>query len=435
MAPPRSTGWDLPFWICLAAWGLVPATWVPWFDVGYVRCNVKDVALLAVSVYYAFVCRPLRSNLARGGGWLPHCFFLLGAYALVSMSWAGMPADDAWSMGYALLMTLAACNLAYRLVLPRTPDELEKFLAHMVLLLTAFSGLYFAESYFQIGLRSEEGLAFDYNFNDFGIERLRGPLFGAATGHFILLPALGFAVDRLVAQKDRVAILWGAISFVLLLSILALGSRAALVCLAAFVVLGALGTRRLGRLTLTVALLVALLVPGGWLLLQRATPTRFQDLQDEVREETYRTAWERIKDEGPRIALGTGYGSVWPWYPVDVSSNGHDLDLERVAYTEHGWMLYHPHSMLLLLVVELGAVGALFLLGLVGTLGANILWARRNMTCSAFAAGNAAVAIGFLVDGVLFTKCWQTAVVWWIGLLACTLLVRRNSLSGPEATR
>jgi hypothetical protein len=431
LATARNPDGNLPFWICLLFWGLLPATWTPWFEIGCVRCCAKDLVLLALSGYYALVCVPRWSNAVHECRRLPLCFFLLNGYGLLSMTWGDLSADNAWNMGYTLLMSSAACHLACRLVVGRTPENVERFLSQCVLVLAGLSAVYFAESYFDLGLRSEAGLAFDYAFNDFGIERLRGPLYGAAHGHIVLLPALGFAVDRVTMRTDRAKLLWGGVSFVLALSILALGSRAALVCLLAFVFLAVLGARRLGRSLAIGAVFLATLVGGSLFLFQRATGERLTDLQDTAREDTYRSAWERIQRAGWRTAIvGAGYGAVWPWYEIDVSPFTTGLLVE----TEDGLALYHPHSLPLLLIVELGIPGVAFFLLLLGVLGQDLLRARRRDTWSALAAGNAASVLGLAATEILL-KYWPFSVLWWVSVLACSLLVHRNALPQQRSPR
>jgi hypothetical protein len=97
--------------------------------------------------------------------------------------------------------------------------------------------------------------------------------------------------------------------------------------------------------------------------------------------------------------------------------------------TDYGVMLYQPHSVLLLLGVELGAVGLSFFAKLWGVLGRLVLRAVSRQKNSFAVMGVACAALGMFADTILF-KDGKTSAFWWFFLLAALAL--RETDSGSE---
>src|ERR1035438_10570138 len=97
-------------------------------------------------------------------------------------------------------------------------SQVREFLWRLAAALSAVSLLYTAQSLLGLGLRSAAAVT----LNDFGMERVRGPLFESSTGYFLLIPALAFVLQETLARRIR--LLYGVASvFALSLAILGLG--------------------------------------------------------------------------------------------------------------------------------------------------------------------------------------------------------------------
>jgi putative inorganic carbon (HCO3(-)) transporter len=113
------------------------------------------------------------------------------------------------------------------------------------------------------------------------------------------------------------------------------------------------------------------------------------------------------------ILIGRGSGAVWPWLGVELG--------RAAAYpgqvtmpSPWGELLWHPHSTVLGVLVELGLVGVLLL---VISLGAVLICAARVLHDPdpgrwLPAAALIATAPGMLLETYLF-RGFPAALVWW----------------------
>jgi len=324
-------------------------------------------------------------------------------------------------MAYTLVCTLASSILPYLVVKTYNQNELYAFLKRLVLFTATIGFIYALQSFLDLGLRTEAGKL----VGEFGIERVRGPLFGSSTGHLILIPAFGFSINELIVSfsKKSNRLFWSMISLSLLFVILALGSRAAVICLAAFVIIMIPLLRGLGKKILTFAVVAFMLCIALALLNLQANTDRLSNMEDMTRLTTHRTAWDIVTSSSiPQLLIGHGYGSYWPWYLADIEDGGARATGRFMNKTSFGPILYHPHSVLLLLVVELGILGLCFYIYSIWFLLKMVIYVKAYAKFIPFICGTASASLAFFFDLFLF-KSWELSSIWWLFLFSSINIV------------
>ncbi len=421
----RAFLWELPFWLSLLYGSLVPATMVvrrEWFGV---PMRYSDLFTLLSAGYYGFafliqVLMHRRTNTPR----LP-LFATLGllAFGAVTLIAGPLESEDKLAMAFTLLLAASGPLQAAGLLSLYTHEETRNFLNRLVLFLGALCLIYTAESIFNIGLRSEEGRSLG---SDFGIQRVRGPLFGPSTGYLLLLPAIGWSLRSFFEKRGRK--FWAfMITSTLLGTLLGLGSRAALILLACYIVALALMMKQLKKKILTAALLAILSAGAAFVIYGQADTQRLQSFEDNHRKTTHETAWNIVATEGPISFLtGRGYGSVWSWYRRDALRGDWIAVGDNTILTGYGASLYHCHSTLLEVFVEFGLPGVVWLCGL--------FWAilrlpsKSNETSwRAFTWALAISMISFGFDLFLFKEV-RVNCIWWLFVFAAFALSQRDRL-------
>lgn len=356
---------------------------------------------------------------------LPLWFSFILGYAAVSTLWAQMDWINMRGMLFSLVFAAAAFVLPYSVISSLTRDEVRSLARLMALGIAVAGALYSAESFFGLGLRSELGKFYTYGF---GMERVKGPLFEASTGYMILLPAAGVLLQDWFDTPDHALLDAGGLA-ALSIALIGLGSRFALIVVGLYLVAIMLTGRGARAFQMTAVTLVAL-VMASLVVSQYASAERLEQFQDKQRSSTYATSLRIVEERDAAISVaGSGYGSIWPWYMADW-----DL-AERIARgymmqsTDYGVMLFQPHSVLLLLGVELGAAGLIFFAKLWGILGRLVSSAVSRQENSFAAISVACAGLGMLADTLLF-KGPKISAFWWFFLL--TALALRDAGSGVE---
>ncbi len=353
---------------------------------------------------------PRRSHWHRG---LPLWFTLIVGYAAISTAWAGLDQYNSRAMLYSLLLAATAFLLPFSVIASLSPELVRSVTRWVALGLAVVGLVYCAVSFFGLSVRSELG---HFYTGGFGLERVKGPMFESSTGHIILLPAAAFLLQDWF-DRPRHA-LTNAIGLVALsITLIGLGSRFALIVVGLFLVLITVTSRGARSFLLTGVALAGLAVSAG-VVFHYATGERLQSFSDPQRSETYETSLRAVQEREVALNIsGSGYGSVWPWYMREWEMGERISRGDMLVATDYGRMLYQPHSVLLLLGVELGMVGLLFFLMLWVTLGRMVLRAvigRQN----AFAAiGVACAALGMFADLILF-KGPRVSALWWFFFLS-----------------
>ena len=420
---PRLPSWlreEWAFWLFAAIGSFLPGRLTPIWEVLGVRATgtnwlliVAGILSLAQLVLHPRFARLNRAPLASFCGLL--------AYATVSVAWSGMNAKVMTQMSFTLLGAASAAIFAYASIRNRSVAAIRPFLGRAVGFLCLVSGVYLSESLFGLGLHGPNATVSD----DFGIARLNGPLFEASTGYILLVPALAFQVEATLSQRKRL-VLGILTSLMLMMSILALGSRAGLLLLGLLAV-GIVAIQQTpGRFVASAALMIFGIAIVWTLIFSRATTDRLTHTEDTGRMDNHLAALNTIEHRGILENLaGSGYGSVWPWYPIESDALGGNIyetgPVTRV--TREGTFLYHSHSTFLLLVVELGITGLAFALSLVFSIGRMLVRAIRLRAFPTFAMGVAASVVSFGFDLFLFHHPTRD-LFWWIFLFGASALIR-----------
>lgn len=424
--------WELPFWFGAAIWTLLPTTKTPWLTLGDIPVNSRVILVLLLAGGYSVflldvMFREKNLLLQRGfhkteqSAWAYHLPMFTGIiflYMSLSVTWSGMTERAAVAMLIALAGAGAAFILGYMMISKRSPEVIEGFLWRVTILLAGIGLLYSAESFFTLGLRTET-----FTGGEFGIARVKGPLFASSTGFFVLLPALGFGIQMTLRRR------WGAvlIVFALILTILGSGSRAGVYLLGLYVLLLILSIRGKQRLVTGVVFLV-LTATAGAFVFSNAQMERLLSTTSEGRSKTHEIAWQLIENRGVIENLfGPGYGAYWVWYLQEADYRDEIFrpwkNEFRGVSTPYGRMLYHPHSVFLALALELGAVGVLYYTSLWGVLLSLLRRSIRGVPFSAFSLAVVASGFGMFFDLFIFRDP-PLNVFWWIYLFGALALSR-----------
>jgi len=349
---------------------------------------------------------------------IPLWFALILGYAAISILWSGMDVYNSRAMSYSLAFAAGAFLLPFSVIASLTPGQVRRFARWLALGLAAIGLVYCAISFFGLSVRTELGHFYDFGF---GIERVKGPLFEASTGHMILLPAAGVLLqDWFDGTPDHSAANAAGLA-ALSITILGLGSRFALIVTGLFVLAIIVAGRGARSRKLSVAVLAGLALSAA-VLFQYASGERLRSFQDPQRASTYTTSLNIVEDRQPALNLaGSGYGSIWPWYMTDWTQQERIARGYMMTSTDYGTMLFQPHSVFLLLTVELGAAGLLFFVFLWKNLVSLVSRAAGRQQNVFAALGIACASLGMLADTILF-KNPKVSSVWWFFLLAALAL-------------
>jgi len=424
---PRTLYRDGLFWACLVLWSFMPATLTFWVYFHSIPVNCKDLMLIFLIGLEGFR-RLGRDRYRNRSNWHQnlHWYFLfLFFFAGFGLYHSTIPGRDALAMGFTLVMTLASFALAFLIIVRKDPAAVEEFVNLLVVSLTVVGFVYLAESMLGLGLRSDEGVETAH----FGIQRLHGPLFGAAYGQFMLIPCLGFNIGKLRSgPRRRLSIPRLILVFINLISLLSLGSRGAVLCLAVYFLLYAFTSKGMGKKIARLLGMAVLFGAAALFVFSFADSSRLTNMEDHARSTTYEISMKIIESNGVDAILGPGYGSIWAWYLPDVEDGGARATNRFYIWTEYGSLLYNPHSILLMLVTELGVVGLAFFLKLLQTQVVLVRRAFHDEVYRSFICSMCSTFVVLLTDFPLF-KNWPMSALWWLLFFGC------SSLTMPEVTR
>jgi hypothetical protein len=419
--------WEFPFWLVFLYGSVVPSSLVPRQDWFGVPMRVGDMLAAASGIYYGLGLIVQRIVFGRKSpvallGWL----LLLLSYGLLRL-WTGiLELEDQLGMSFALLMVAGPPLQAAGLISAYTPSQTRSFLNRYCSLLALVCLLYTAESVFGLGLRTDAGQAVN---SDFGIQRVRGPLFGASTGYLLLMPAIGWALHNMFTPTaSRLLAVFSMLC--LLGAYLGMGSRAGLILLGVFLSTLFLLLKAMKRSQQTALFGAVFAIGVGFAVYSRADTQRLTHFEDNYRQLTHETALNIIADQ-PAFTLifGQGYGSIWTWYRRDSLRGDMIAVGDNTISTAFGPSLYHPHSTLLELAIEFGLAGLLWLGFLILTLGRLVLNRRSEMAWRIFALALAVSLLAFPFDLFLFKEV-RVSSAWWIFVFAA---LRIESTEGAHA--
>jgi len=419
--------WELPFWFIFIFGSLVPATMIPkdeWFGI---PMKVSDAITLVSAAFYGtaglirFVLKPGISGAAT----IVMATLAMFGYGSLRLIGGPLEAEDLLAMGFALMLAASAPIQAAGILSMYSPVETKGFINRLVVFVALVSLVYTAESVFGLGLRSEASI----NLNsDFGIQRVRGPLYGSSTGYLLLLPALGWAIGSFFDEnrKKSYAVLTTTILFS---AYLGLGSRAALILLVVFMISNLIMLRRSKRSEATGFVLAGFCVCMGFLIYAQADTQRLTQFEDTHRRLTHETAANILVTEPVAASLlGQGYGAIWPWYRRDTLRTESIAHGDNIIATGFGASLYHSHSTLLELVIEFGLIGVCWLLFILIRTARLPLTKQASTSWRVFALAVLVSFCSFGFDLFIFKEV-RVNSVWWIFLIASYQLPRATEMN------
>ncbi|MCX6610997.1 MAG: hypothetical protein NTW74_09110 [Acidobacteria bacterium] len=378
--------------------------------------KLSDILWVASTGFYsaAAVVNFLLRRQARNYGGLILATFSLFAYGAIRLAAGSIDFEDQLAMAFALLLASTAPMQAAGLLSLYNPTQTRAFLQRLVFALACISLVYTAESVLGLGLRSEISSSV---FTDFGMQRVRGPLYGPSTGYFLLLPAVGWALQSFFTGKSRKS--YAVFCTVALLSaLLGLGSRAALILLVLYVCLIATLLRRLKRSEATALFLAGLSLAVCFLIYSQADTQRLTKFEDVHRKLTYETAWNVLETESiPNLLAGQGYASIWPWYRRDTLRTEFIALGDNLVLTSFGPSLYHPHSTLIELMVEFGLAGLAWLTFLIIRTCRLPFVAAAGTGWIVFSLALVVSLLSFGFDLFIFKEV-RVNSIWWLFLCA-----------------
>jgi O-antigen ligase len=426
----RFSSYEIPFWVTLLLFALVPSRAAAIYRLGDIPIEIRDVLLLFVAVLYLvpILHRALYGPKIRSGsaGSLMRASLLFAAYAAFSIGWSGLQTDDAESMGLTLLLFACSVLMPYEVVCLLERDVLAAVLKRSIVVFAVVCAIYSADSFFQLGFRSPEYMRME---PDFPIPRVGGPLFGASTGYFLILPALAYALEE-VWRRGGHRTLGVVCSLLMGITLFALGSRGSVALTLMFVGICFMFLPSIRRKVLAIASVLAVVTLGILLVTQSGEANRISSFEDEGRLSLHNKSWELITTRSiPANLFGSGYGSVWPWYRLDdyVSQKKFEMAVAtRDDLLVAGKFLYHPHSVLLLLVVEMGLVGAVYFVLIWKALLAIVRLERAARAHLVFACGLLASGCALFLDLFLFYHS-RVYMIWWFWVFAALRLSQQAS--------
>lgn len=245
-----------------------------------------------------------------------------------------------------------------------------------------------------------------FPFGDSGYERLKGPLGNAATIHVIILLIISVFLSNLInrygSKFNNMFFLFISI-FLLIMT----GSRAGLVGLVILSIL--IFFRKLSFKNLFY--LVVLIFIGFIFFKNFFLIDRINSFEDITRTQNLNTGLLIFSDSWKNIFFGSGYGTVWQWYIYDTSDNPMNA-YGNMILREGGYLLYHPHSVFLWALVELGLVG-FFIVSLIFYPLFKSFFTMKNDYLVVILIGVLSTIPTFLFDYYLF-KNWMVSVLWWL---------------------
>jgi len=233
-----------------------------------------------------------------------------------------------------------------------------KVVCWLVLILTFIMFVYMGLSFAFPGLRPSTAWI-DRLAPGLGFIRVFGPLSPSTSLNFILFPILGFTTGLLFIP-GRSKAFWGFITFVIFVTIIGTGSRGAILCMVAFVLLLLVALRVFRALKVITP--VALIL--GTVLLFTGLPKRFVTMEDPSRSETYKTAFRVFTSSPGNVIIGTGHGGFYSLLHDNTLRilHGRGAGYLHSRETEFGYSLTNSHSTYFQALIETGLIGFVLLM-------------------------------------------------------------------------
>jgi O-antigen ligase len=396
-------------------WALLPSRFkveVNFYDVTVFSEDISIIlAFLLLVPILSFYARDIYANMTL------LLFTIIIIWGIISIEYQLM-GEIAWKYNfYSLIITFFSMAVGYSMALSSTNKEL--FLTRLSGLLTLIFVLYAVESLLGLGFRST--LA-SYVNDALGIQRLKGPLGGAAVIGTIMVPVIAVHFSNVLKRDYK--IYHFTMMLMTVICVILTGSRASFIGLFIFIILLLI---RIGSMRSVFLFLMGSIIIVG-IMQSFMSFDRYTSIEDTTREQTFQTSISMVLESPKTLILGQGSGEIWPWYYSESQLRAEDSSkiLDNLKLTRYGIVLYHPHSLFIGVLIELGLI-ALLLLLIILLLPIWKFWQktdnRLNMK-SLLIMGILATYPLLAVDYYLF-KNWQISLIWWVFYFS-TLLLREK---------
>ena len=376
----------------LISLGLIPQESVNILNTGVPISYIVMLLFLLIAVPLLFY-----KNKNRESTRVYILFSAILAWALISSIYSDYIIGYEYIL-YPILVAWLCLTLSflYSKVVSFKNINVEKLITRLAYLLTGIFVLY--------------AIWFSFNFSFSYTERLKGPLGNAATIHLIMLPVLAIHLGNVFMKKRKFIPI--SASIITFLTIIMTGSRTALICLVLLIFL-----LLFERISIKKTIIIGLISIFCYLIILNVVSTdRYQSFEDAARQTNLETSLEISTQSSKTLIFGTGYGTIWPWYYYE-NSEVNPLSGSNMINTLHGRALYHPHSLLLGVLTELGLIALIPLLVILLIMVKSFLKSRKTNTWlkKFLLIGLISSLPSFLVDLYLI-KNWNVSIVWWLFL-------------------
>jgi len=283
---------------------------------------------------------------------------LLGLLQMISMGWSS---QDGIHRGYSFLQTIfmiLPVVISVVMISGLSYSSRMKVVSGSALIIIFILCVYLGMSFLFPGLRPSSAWL-DRIAPGLGFIRVFGPLGASTSLNFVMFPVLGFSVGQLFVPS-RSKILWGSIAAILLMCIIGTGSRGAILCLGAFIMLALVTLGAIKALKFLIPAMFAF----GVIILIKGVPERFLEFQDSARFETYRTGFRVLTSSPRNFFFGVGHGGLYSLLHDNTMRSLRGLGFAHMATkeTEFGFTLTNSHSTILQPLFENGVIGFLLLM-------------------------------------------------------------------------
>lgn len=238
--------------------------------------------------------------------------------------------------------------------------------------------------------------------------RLTSPLGGAAVNHVGLLLILSVYLSSFkIGYKKTLSLFLAIITIGM---IFLAGSRTGFITMLALILLMLIDFKKPVR---SIFLFISFAVT--FILFFQFSPTseRYSNLHSSGREITLETSLDTVSESVSNFILGTGTGSIWPWYAYESGHMPYNA-LDNMVYTNHGYTLTNPHSLYLGNFVELGLIGILpiIIISLIIIKAFFNSMKSGNQFITYILIGVALSLVSFALDYYLY-KNFPVSTIWW----------------------
>lgn len=246
--------------------------------------------------------------------------------------------------------------------------------------------------------------AFYFPLGDSGYNRLKGPLGNAASIHVMILLCISVFAANLWSGygSKNINLIFIVISIFL---IILTGSRSALLGLLLF------GLIFLIRdITFKKVFLFALLSIATVFIFNNFFAVERISIEDYSRTENLSTSLKIFSLDWGNIIFGSGYGTVWQWYIQDTTHR--NIVQYSLILNQQGYLLYHPHSLILWALTELGLIGLTIVAYIFLPIFRNFMRVKDSYI-RIIIFGVISTLPSFLFD-FFWLKNWSISLIWWL---------------------